>query len=240
MSDLMETGLRRVLRSAVAAAIVGVACVALLWLAAPPGSAGANATSSQKAQAHKALLVLSDMPSGWVKTKAPNDNSTVGAAQLARCIGVAKSLITENPPSVNSPQFQNRDGTLMVNDNVSIFPSAKNAHQELATVASAKTPGCMTTLASGPLKAKLLGGIPKGVTAGTPLVSAIDPAAFGGNAGYSMSVPMTTHGVTINVTVTQVFAVRGRLGQQVTFTSIGVPFSIATEQHLSSIAVGRL
>ena len=34
--------------------------------------------------------------------------SNVGNAQLAHCIGVAESLITENPPSVNSPQFQNR------------------------------------------------------------------------------------------------------------------------------------
>jgi hypothetical protein len=55
-----------------------------------------------------------------------------------------------------------------------------------------------------------------------------------------MSVPVTTHGVTLNVTVTQLYAVKGRLGQQVTFTSIGLPFSIATEQHLSSLAVGRL
>jgi hypothetical protein len=236
----MESTLTRVLRSAVAAAIVGLACIALLWLALPPGSAGASATANQKAQARKALLLISDMPRGWVKAKAPNDNSNVGASQLARCIGVAKALITENPPSVNSPQFQNRDGTLMVNDNVSIFPSTKNAQQELAAVASAKTPGCMTTLASGPLKAKLLGGIPKGVKVGTPLVSAIDPTTFGGATGYSMSVPVTTHGVTLNVTVTQLYAVKGRLGQQVTFTSIGLPFSIATEQHLSSLAVGRL
>jgi hypothetical protein len=232
--------LPRLLRSAAAAAIVGLACVALLWLCGHPSSAGAT-SASQKAQARRALLVLSDMPAGWTKTKAPNNNSNVGAAQLARCIGVAKSLITENPPSVNSPQFQNRNGTLMVNDNVSIFPSAANAAKELATIANTKTPGCMTTLASGPLKAKLLGGIPKGVSVGTPLVSAVDPTTFGtGTAGYSMSVPMTAHGLTFNVTVTQIFAVKGRLGQQVSFTSIGPPFSIATEQHLTSLAVGRL
>ena len=89
--------------------------------------------------------------------KSPNNpNSTVGDAQLARCIGVATSLISENPPSVNSPQFQNKSGTLTINDNVTVFPSAKNAAAELATVANKKTPGCMTTLASGPLKHEAL------------------------------------------------------------------------------------
>ena len=238
----MQPTVKRVLRSGVAVTVAGLASLALLWLCAVPGtSARAGAAPSQTAQARKALLVLSDMPSSWIKKKSPNNNNTVGASQLARCIGVAQSLITENPPSVNSPQFQNRQGTLLVNDNVTVFPSAKNANQEFATVANAKTPACMTAVASGPLKSKFLGGFPKGVSAGTPLVSAIDPATFGtGTAGYSLSVPVTTHGVTINLTVTSVFAVKGRLGHQITFTSIGLPFSIALERHLSSVAVGRL
>ena len=49
-----------------------------------------------------------------------------------------------------------------------------------------------------------------------------------------------THGVTVNLTVTQLDAVKGRLGQQVTFTAVGVPFSIAEEQHLMSVADARL
>ena len=99
----------------------------------------------------------------------------------------------------------------------------------------------MTTLASGPLKSKLLGKMPKGVTVGTLLVSPIDPTTYGaGTAGYSMSVPVTSHGVTLNLTVTQVFAVKGRLGHQITYTSVGVPFSIALEQRLTSVAAGRL
>ena len=216
---------------------------ALGALAAPAGTAGAaGASSAQLTQARKMLLVLGDMPVGWKKSKNTNNgNSNVGAAQLARCIGVASALISENPPSVNSPEFQDKQGVLMVDDNVTVFPSAKNAAAEYAAVTNAKTPSCMTTLASGPLKSKLLGKTPKGTTFGTPLVSATEPGAFGASAGgFSLSVPVSTHGVTVNVTVTQLFSVKGRLGQQVTFTSIGVPFSIPLEQHLTSVAVGRL
>lgn len=219
---------------------LGLAAAAIV----PGAAAGAlrsGSGASELAQAHKALLVLSDMPSGWHSTKAPhNPNSTVGDKQLAHCIGVAESLISENPPSVNSPQFQNRSGSLTVNDNVTVFPSNKNALAELGTALNKKTPGCMTALAQGPLKNQLFGKPPKGVTYGTPLVSATDPNAFPFTAGYSISWPAVTHGQTVNITVTQLFAVKGRLGQQIVFTSFGSPFPIATEQHIASAAVERL
>ncbi len=220
----------------------GLVAGAVLGAVAAPAGASSGSGSASLAQARKALLVLSDLPAGWVTAKNTNHgNNTVGDAQLARCIGVATSLITENPPSVNSPQFQNSVATLIVNDNVTLFPSAKNAAAELAVGANAKMPGCMTSLASGPLKAKLFGKSPKGVSIGTPLVSPIDPTAFGpGVTGYSMSVPVVTHGVTLNFTATQLLAVKGRLGQQVMFTAVGVSFSIAEEQHLMSVALGRL
>jgi hypothetical protein len=211
-------------------------------VATPAGAgSGTGSGSASLAQARKALLVLSDMPSGWVTAKYSNTDNNVGDTQLAHCLGVATSLITENPPSVNSPQFEDRQDTLIVNDNVTVFPSAKNAAAEYAIGANPKMPGCETALASGPLKAKLFGKAPAGVSYGTPLVSPTDPSAFGsGVAGYSLSVPVVTHGVTVNLTVTQFVAVKGRLGQQVTFTAIGVPFTIAEEQHLVATAVGRL
>jgi hypothetical protein len=207
-----------------------------------PGSgSGSGSGSGELSQARKALLVLSDMPSGWESTKAPNNpNTTAGDAQLARCIGVAESLISENPPSVNSRQFQNTSGSLTVNDNVTVFPSVKNALAELGTTSNKRTPGCMTTLAEGPFKDQLLGKPPKGVVYGTPLVSPTDPSAFPFTAGYSMSVPALTHGQTVNITVTQLFAVKGRLGQQIVFTSIGPSFPIATEQRIAAVAVRRL
>jgi hypothetical protein len=191
-------------------------------------------------QAHKALLRLSDMPSGWTKSKASNPNSNVGDAQLARCIGVPTSIIAENPPSASSPQFENKSSGLLVDDQVTVFPSASNAAAELASVANPKTPGCMTQLAAGPLKAKLFGKTPAGVSYGTVLVSPTSRTAFPGTAGYSMSVPLSEHGQIVNVTATELFAVKGRLGQQITFTSSGASFSIGLEQRLASVAVGRL
>ncbi len=202
----------------------------------------AAASSPNLAQARKALLVLSDMPAGWTSTKnTDTGNSTLGDTQLAKCIGVPASLVSENPPSVNSREFQGDQGTMLVSDNVTVFPSAKNAATEYAVAQNPKTAACMTQLASGPLKTKLFGKTPKGTTFGTPLVSAVAPGAFGtGVGGFSMSVPISTHGVTVNVTATELFTVKGKLGHQVTFTAIGSPFSIPLQQHIMAVAAGRL
>ncbi len=67
------------------------------------------------------------------------------------------------------------------------------------------------------------------------------PAAFGpGTTGYSLSVPITTHGEVVNVTVTQLFSVKGRFGQQVTCTALGEPFSLTLEKHLVTDGAARL
>ena len=46
--------------------------------------------------------------------------------------------------------------------------------------------------------------------------------------------------MTVNITVTQLFAVKGRLGQQIVFTSFGPCFPIGTEQRIAAAAVERL
>jgi hypothetical protein len=218
----------------------GVLGLALLGSVAAEAGASSSGPASL-AQARKDLLTLSEMPSGWTAVKNPNTDNTVGDTQLAHCLGVATSLITEDPPSVNSKQFQNTEGTLTVADNVTVFPSAKNAATEDAIVNSSKLPQCMTTLASGPLKAKLFGKSPAGTTLGTPLVSPVAASAFGpGVVGYSLSVPITSHGTTINLTVTQLDVVQGRLGHQVTFTGVGAPFSLAVQKQIMTVAARQL
>jgi hypothetical protein len=231
----------RARRTAVELVAAGLLGLALLGSLSAEAGASSNGSASLT-QARKDLLTLSEMPAGWTSTKNPNTgNNTVGDTQLAHCVGVPTGLIAENPPSVNSRQYQNTQGTLTVADNVTVFPSAQNAAAEEAIGGNPKLPQCMTTLASGPLKTKLFGKSPKGTALGTPLVSPVASSAFGpGVVGYSLSVPITTQGTTINLTVTQLDTVKGRLGHQVTFTGVGEPFSLALEQQIMAVAARQL
>ena len=133
-------------------------------------------------------------------------------------------------------------GSKLLLTETSVFPTAKNAATEAAIGGNPKLSRCMTDAwRRARSRAKLFGKTPRGTTLGTPLVSPAAPAAFGpGVVGYSLSVPITSDRVTLNVTVTQLIAVKGRLGHQVTFTSVGAPFSTALQQQIMAVAARRL
>ncbi len=211
------------------------------WAGGPAGASTRGALGLAKSR----LLRLSDLPAGW---KAVTGVTTggggpfPGAGQLARCIGVPASVITAKPPEADSPDFQNKDGSLGVQDSVSVFSSAGLATAELHAIADAKTPSCMAAFANTPtFKAKLLGSAGQGATIGTISVAPLPSGPSGlGAAGFTISVPVHAGRSTVTSVLTEVFAVRGRLGVQVTFDSYDAAFPAALARRLVGTAERRL
>jgi hypothetical protein len=205
--------------------------------------AGAS-TASNKAQAKKLLLVLADMPKGWKKEKGSGgsgSSSLPGATLLASCIGVPSTLISSNPPEVDSPYYENKSGSLEVQDSVSIFPSAKAASEAFDAMANTKTPACMTTIMNGSFKAQIIGSAGKGATVGTITVTRADTAGFApGSTGLVMSLPITVQGISVDASLTAVYYVKGKLGQQIDFNSYGPVFPTSLAESLSATALHRL
>jgi hypothetical protein len=214
-----------------------------LTLGTQVAGAGAS-TASSKAQAKKMLLVLSDMPKGWKKEKGSGGSGSStfpGAAKLATCIGVPASLITSNPPEVDSPYYENKGGTLEVQDSVSVFPSAKDATTNFNALANANTPACMGTLMNGAFKAQILASAGKGATLGTITVARSDPAGFaGGSTGLVMTLPISEQGVSLKAVITAVYYVKGKYGQEIDFNSYGPAFPPAVAKSLTTTALHRL
>jgi hypothetical protein len=204
--------------------------------------AGAS-TASNKAQAKKLLLVLADMPKGWKKEKGSGgsgSSSLPGATLLASCIGVPSSLISSNPPEVDSPYYENQSGSLEVQDSVSIFPSAKDASEEFDALANTKTPACMTTLMNGAFKSQIIGSAGKGATVGTITVTRADTAGLPGSTGLVMSLPITDQGISVDASLTAVYYIKGKLGQQIDFNSYGPVFPTSLAKSLTATALHRL
>ncbi len=206
------------------------------------GGAGAS-TASSKAQAKKYLLTLSDMPRGWKAEKGSTSNgsgSIPGAAQLASCIGVPSKLINSNPPEVDSPYYENKSGSLEVQDSVSIFASATLAKAELSSMANPNTPSCMTTLMNGAFKSKLAAAA-KGAQVGTIAVSRLQPGTFkNGTTGLVVAVPVSDQGVSVTAVIELVYYVKGKFGQQLSLNSYGSAFPTSTAKSLVSTAINRL
>ena len=159
--------------------------LALAILAATPAGAGAR-PSSLLTQAKKELLVASDLPTGWTSTSSSNNNSSFpGAAQLAKCLGISSSIITNNPPTANSPEFDSQDQLESVSDSVAVYPSAKAARADHASLTNAKTPSCLTQALNGPAHSSLASEAGPGTTVGTILVSRSPASEFAPGAPIS-------------------------------------------------------
>jgi hypothetical protein len=227
---------------------IGVGVIGVgLFLSGTFAAAGAS-TSSNLAQAKKHLLVLSDMPRGWTTEKGTGGSggsggsgALPGGSQIAACIGVPTSLVNDNSPTSTGPYYQNKAQSLEVQDSVAVFPSTSRAQSELAAVGNPKTPGCLTSFMNGPGKSSIEAQSGKGSTIGAITVTPLDPKVYGaGVVGFVMNMPVTYQGVTVPTRIVSVNAVKGRLGQSITYNSYGNPFPTSLAEHLDSVALGRL
>jgi hypothetical protein len=238
---------RSVGRLAGAAGMAGMAAVGAVsgLFVAVGGPAGA-ASSSQIAQAKQSLIVLSDLPHGWTAPKSSGDSEATGrtvpgAAQLATCLGVAEKVIQNVAPTESSPQFASKDGQQSAQDSVTIDPSATAAKASYASIAGAKTPGCLNTILNGVGKQTLAGSLQSGETIGTISVSDTAPAALAPHsAGFTIAVPITYKSQVVNSQITIIDVAKGHEESELTLTSVRTPFPAALSKHLAQVALQRL
>jgi hypothetical protein len=214
-------------------------------LIATAGAASAGAATSAQVQAKKHLLVLSDMPKGWKAEKGTGGtgggSGLSGGSGVAACIGVPAAVVNDNSPGESSPYYENKDGSLEVQDDVTVFPSPAYATRELDAMGSSKTPDCLQSWINGAGKSSFESAAGKGVTLGKVTVSALDPAVYGtGVTGVVANLPITYRGVTVNGQLISVNFNKGRLGQSITYTSYLGGFPNSLGAHLASVARGRL
>jgi hypothetical protein len=210
-------------------------------MAVTPEAAMAHSSSSL-AQTKKDLLVASDLPTGWTSAKSSNGNSSFpGATQLASCLGISTSTINDNPPTVNSPEFDSKNQLESVNDSISVYPSAKGAEADHASLTNPKTPSCLTQVLNGSARVGLESQLGEDATLGTILVSRSPASEFApGSANFTAFIPVTAHGVTLNLELIVVDYVRGQDEDTVVFTAVQNPFPASLARHLTTVAVGRL
>jgi hypothetical protein len=192
------------------------------------------------AQARKDLVVLSDFPKGWSTSPNGGGNSIPHAAQLAACLGVSVKVINYNPPEANSPEFSQNSVGNSVTDNVSIFPSAHVASQELRLFSSSKTPGCFAQYFNSPFAtAKFVQEIGKGTKVGTVTAKWLARPTIAKDAtALYVRIPITDKGTSLVIALTTVTFLTKLVGTQLAFTSAGT-FPSSLEAHLLKVAAQR-
>ncbi|MGB8196202.1 MAG: hypothetical protein WCF25_04255 [Acidimicrobiales bacterium] len=229
---------RPIVLSAMAAIVITVTML---------GGAGSASTASRKADvalARKALVVLSDFPSGWTTSPYSNSGSSPGLKQIASCLHVPVSVVNYNAPEADSPYFNETALNLQVQDSVDVFPSVKIATQQF-NLLSGKSLGCVSEVFNSPaVKAMLTREIGKGAKVGTITASALpSPAPDNESNAFLLRVPGTYRGVTLTVEIETVtiMAKSKTEGAQLTFNFSSfskIPSTLIA--HLEAVTVERL
>jgi hypothetical protein len=233
------TSTRHVMAGLVAVGVLGIAAMGLL---ASPAGARTGASAAATAQAHKALLVLADMPAGWTSTPSAKSSSTTvsggftGAPpSLATCLGVPRQIVEALPPEVNSAQMSNQGGTLQVQDTISIFPSTTFAQEEYAAVSSHKAPGCLRSLLNSAL------GTSGGSGTAADALSVARATSPEGTTALDLDTALTSQGTSQPIRQELILFVHGQLVDTLDLTGYGSStLPPALVQHLTSLARSRL
>lgn len=196
------------------------------------GAAGAAATGSEKAHAREALVALSDLPPGWTATPMPSTSAASfgGGSQLARCLGVPAKVIADTPPKVQSPLFRDREGQVLVQDSVSIYPSADFARKVLAALSNRKAARC--------IGAALNAASPGSASSGRIAVTRL--AAPRGTVALALDQSVTTGRVTTPTSTEAVYFFKGRYGNGLDVETTGTRPPVSLADRLLRAARARL
>jgi hypothetical protein len=210
--------------------------------------AASATTASRKADvalARKALVMLSDFPSGWTTTPYSNSGGTPGLTQIAACLHVPKSVVNYNPPEANSPNFNDNALDYQVQDSVDVFPNVKTATKQFELFASSRSLSCfIEVFNSSAIKGSLARDIGKGAKVGTITASELPkPVAGNESNGIVIRVPATYKGVTltVDIVIVTIMSKSKTEGAQLSFSYSSIstfPASLVT--HLETVTATRL
>jgi len=201
-------------------------------------------TKSDVAVARKALLVRSDFPKSWT-TFPSGGNSELGNAQIAECLGIAKSVVDYNPPHANSPSFTNGNRGWSVDDDVAIFPSAKIATQQFNIYGSRESVSCIGRAYNyATVKAAFARQLGRGFTVNTIVARALPkPTTLDESSAFELHFQITDAGkkLSINSEIVTIMSRSRNEGAQLQFvSSLGNAFAQSFEANLVTLTVRRL
>lgn len=205
--------------------------------------------AADQAAAETASLKLSDFPAGWTSSPSSSDsggNDNQVKAQVAKCLGVPETSLSEAPVSVDSPDFSDSNNDT-VSSTVNYRATAAEQDTSFNLFSGPNLPNCLGIAFSAAIDEEIkhpsspASTLPAGVTLGQPTVSPMSFPQFGDKSvAYQVDIPIKYSGLNIDALVDFIFAVKGRAAANMSFESTGTAFPTDQEQHYTALVVNRL
>jgi hypothetical protein len=215
----------------------------------PPGSSVPETTESdEQAAAEESLLTLEDFPAGWTETPDPGLTALAveSRRRIAECVGVdGDSLLDLGGALAESGTFRGPNEQA-VEESVAIVDEAL-AEDVMARLGAAGVDVCFAEAMQQTVDAMVTNpsdpseSFPADTEVGKVTVDPLAIAPAGDElVAYRITVPLTIHGTSVDLTLDAVAVRSGSSIAGLSFQSVLEPFPTEVIERYVSIAVERL
>jgi hypothetical protein len=181
---------------------LGALGAVVLALTLAGGTAGASSSATKKAlaQGKSRLIAVSALPGHWTSSpygsgseSGGGGGSGGGLAGAAAC-NTPEPGVDQNPPTVESPYFDEKKTEIEVQEEIDVYPNAKQASTDLAFSRSAAALQCFSQYFNAS-KGSLAKEIGSGATVGTVTDQSVPvPSYDNGTSDIRILIPVSVEG----------------------------------------------
>jgi hypothetical protein len=203
--------------------------------------------AADRTLASRALLRLSDFPTGWTAaTRHREPSQPKLEREIASCLHIAPSLVNEaDPAEVRSPGFKHAGGA-EISNTVTVTPTAGVAAEQLSVFSKPETARCLRSGMEKELRytfshAKAGRKTPGGVSFGHATVERLSfPAVGDQSVAYRVGVSISAKTLHLPLYFDVVLVRAGRGEISLSFAGVLLPTSPSAELALTDLTVRRL
>ena len=189
-----------------------------------------------------ALLRQADFPSGWTAQPHSNSSTEQNNAELRGCLQLPDNSPIFAPAGLGGPHGSSPDfiqGNAAIHNDVSIEPKETIA-AAFAVLSRSDLPGCISPVIRRVVQAALDKSSVKASIDSVQVAPLAVSSSGDVSRAYRATTKVSVGGQQTAIYIDLVYVARGAMTSSLTFQSIQVPTSAATESQYTNLTVTRL
>jgi hypothetical protein len=210
-----------------------------------------HSVSPAMALARQEAISPSSYPSGWQSagsgTSDPYSSFYNGASSsdvqlMSVCLGTSATHVDPSPTEYAANSYYDPNSDMFASDSVEVFPNADAATADIAAAGAAKIPTCLPSLEGADFTQdiELYNGKDATTTGTLTVTESTVPGLATTNAVESMSLPVTSQGLTGPSFLDLVFVQAGRSESVFTIFNSGEPIPDSVVSQLATAAANKM
>jgi hypothetical protein len=217
--------------------------------APPAGASTKHSAAAVFAAARARLITKSQLAGKWTASSYGAGSSGGGSASsggsggsnnVSQCNSVSEPGVDQNPYFVEGQYFDQKGTNAEVQEEIDVYPNAKQATEDVEFTTSPAFQSCYLTLFSRD-KNSIASGIGKGATVGTIAIEPESIAKYGQqSAGFRLVIPIIYEGSTVDYDYDYVAIAVGKYEAELDESDLATPLPADVAANFENAVVHSL